>query len=195
MIIIKCRGSATDGSWIVGHTGVVMGTGRLILSGTDNNSNAGASVLWNSTAASTTVFSIGNYSSVNQSTLTFVAYCFAPVAGYSAFGSYTGNNSADGPFVYLGFRPRFVMFKDTTSAGVWMIMDSSRETYNVEQNGLAPNNANPESTYSGYPQVDFLSNGFKIRANNANSYWNNVSGNIYIYAAFAENPFKYANAR
>jgi hypothetical protein len=87
------------------------------------------------------------------------------------------------------------MFKDSSTNGVWMIMDSSRETYNVEQNGLAPSNANPESTYSGYQQVDFLSNGFKIRANNANSYWNNVSGNIYIYAAFAENPFKYSNAR
>jgi hypothetical protein len=84
------------------------------------------------------------------------------------------------------------MFKDSSANGVWMIMDSSLNTYNVQQNGLAPNNSN--STYAGTPQVDFLSNGFKIRADNANAYWNNISSNIYIYAAFAEAPFKFASA-
>jgi len=85
------------------------------------------------------------------------------------------------------------MFKDSSTTGAWMIMDSSMNAYNVGQDGLAPNNSN--TTYSGTPQVDFLSNGFKIRANNANAYWNNVSGNTYIYAAFAETVFKFANAR
>jgi hypothetical protein len=97
---------------------------------------------------------------------------------------------ADGPFVYLGFRPRFIMFKDASANGVWMIMDTARNTYNVLDDGLAPNNANAESSYSNTAQVDFLSNGFKIRATNANQYWNNISGNTIIYAAFAESPFR-----
>jgi hypothetical protein len=145
---------------------------------------------WNSTSPTSTVFSVGTSGESNQSTATYVAYCFAAVAGYSAFGSYTGNNLADGPFVYLGFRPRFIMFKDASANGVWMIMDTARNTYNVLDDGLAPNNANAESSYSNTAQVDFLSNGFKIRATNANQYWNNISGNTIIYAAFAESPFR-----
>jgi hypothetical protein len=168
----------------------------LVISNAGGRNYAGALTgLWNNTAPTNSVFSIGTSVYSNTSAKNYVAYCFAAVPGYSAFGSYTGNNDANGPFVYLGFRPRWIMFKDSSTTGAWIIMDSSREIYNVEQTGLAPNSSNSESSYSGTPQVDFLSNGFKIRATNANSYWNNVSGNTYIYAAFAENPFKYANAR
>jgi hypothetical protein len=189
-IIVKNRSSAQN--WLI--YSAVYGANMY---GYLNLTNAWATDTtgFNNVTPTSTVFSVGTALETNGNGNSLVAYCFTPVKGYSAFGSYTGNNSNDGPFVYLGFRPRFVMFKDSTSAGAWMIMDSSRETYNVEQNGLAPNNSNGESTYSGTPQVDFLSNGFKIRATNANQYWNNVSGNIYIYAAFAENPFKNALAR
>ena len=194
MIIIKCRGSATDPSWIVGHVGVVMGTGRLILNGTDANSNAGAASLWNSTAATSTVFSLGNYSSVNQSTLTYVAYCFSAVRGYSAFGSYTGNGSTDGPFVFLGFRPRWVMIKRTDTAGNnWVILDTSRDTYNASGLYLYPNLSAAEDDYrASTGPMDILSNGFKQRSSLSNV---NASGATYIYACFAENPFKLALAR
>jgi hypothetical protein len=194
MVITKVRGRAT--SWITWHNRLNSGspgTTYYVELNTTGGQSTFASV-WGSTGVTSSAIGMGIGASCAASD-TIVAYCFSAVAGYSAFGSYTGNNDANGPFVYLGFRPRFVMFKDSTSAGAWMIMDSSRDTYNVEQNGLAPNNSNAESTYSGTPQVDFLSNGFKIRATNANQYWNNISSNTYIYAAFAENPLKFANAR
>jgi len=191
MIIIKCRDSATDPSWIVGHTGIVMGTGRLILNGTDANSNAGASSLWNSTAANSSVFSLGTYSSVNQNTLRFVAYLFAEVAGFSKFGSYTGNGSSDGPFVYCGFRPRYVFVKRIDTTADWYTFDTSRNSYNALDAELDLNIAIAETTAGG-ATFDFLSNGFKLRRT-GNAV--NNSGGTYIYAAFAENPFKYSLAR
>jgi hypothetical protein len=187
LIITKVR-NGTSG-WTTYHS--ALGNTKYIVL----NETAAAvtlSTAWNNTSPSSTVFTLGSaFAAASQ---TMVAYCFAPVAGYSAFGSYTGNNSADGPFVYLGFRPRWIMFKDSSAVAVWMIMDTARNTINVLDDGLAPNNTSAESTYSNTAQVDFLSNGFKIRATNANQYWANISGNTYIYAAFAENPFKYANA-
>jgi hypothetical protein len=193
MLIIKRRSSsASDSSWIVGHVGITMGSGRLILNGTDANTAGGASVLWNSTAASSTVFSIGNYTAVNDSGATFVAYCFAPIAGYSAFGSYTGNGSADGPFVFTGFRPAFVMVKRSSSSGTnWQILDTKRSTYNVMADYLYASAANAEGYDTGVG-IDSLSNGFKIRGTDANT---NTSTATYIYMAFAESPFKYSLAR
>jgi hypothetical protein len=126
------------------------------------------------------------------STNRYVAYCFAPVAGYSAFGSYTGNGSADGPFVYTGFRPRWVMVKSTSYSDTdtnWNIIDTARGVNNVIGPYLNANNSAAEQTYSGW---DLLSNGFKLR-NTGNSL--NRSGVTYIYAAFAEAPFQYALAR
>ena len=193
MMIVKKRTGAVQ-AWGVYHASLA-NTQYLVL-----DTTAGAATLatmWNSTSANSSVFSIGTDGTVNTSTAAYVAYCFSAVAGYSAFGSYAGNNLADGPFVYLGFRPRWVMFKDSSTTSVWMIMDTARNTYNVLDDGLAPNNANAESTYSNIAQVDFLSNGFKIRAADAQQYWNNktINSNIYIYAAFAENPFKNSLAR
>jgi hypothetical protein len=125
----------------------------------------------------------------NTTSGTYVAYCFASVPGYSAFGSYTGNGSADGPFVYLGFRPRFVMIKRTDSISDWRIYDSSRTPANADDNVLEANTSDAEDTASG--AIDVLSNGFKLRDAGAN----NINAGTYIYMAFAENPFKYANAR
>ena len=119
---------------------------------------------------------------------TYVFYIFAPVAGFSAFGSYTGNGSADGTFVYLGFRPRYVLIKRTDTTSDWWVVDSSRNTSNVVNSILYPDLSATEATGTFY---DFLSNGFKCR-DSANV---NVSGGTYIYACFAENPFKYALAR
>ncbi|KPK54596.1 MAG: hypothetical protein AMS22_05545 [Thiotrichales bacterium SG8_50] len=125
----------------------------------------------------------------NQNGTTYVAYCWTPISGYSAFGSYTGNGSTDGPFIYTGFRPRWVMVKGTAITS-WYVWDSSRATYNVMNETLYPNLSNAESGSGGI--IDFLSNGFKLRTTASDL---NSSGATQIYAAFAENPFKYALAR
>jgi len=185
MFILKAR-SASGLYWVVYHQSLGA-TKALFLQLTDaENTDI---LYFNNTAPTSSVLSLGAGASPNQSGTTYVAYCFAPVAGYSAFGSYTGNGSADGPFVYLGFRPKFIMFKRTDSANVWSILDSTRDTYNVTNLSLYPNNSIAEETGKN---VDFLSNGFKQRQTDGG--WN-ASGGTYIYAAFAENPFKYANAR
>ncbi len=123
-----------------------------------------------------------------------VAYCFAPVVGYSSFGSYTGNGSTDGPFVYTGFRPRWVMIKITNTGGTtdhWVMWDTARDDYNVADSYLLANNPQQEVTSSAVT-IDALSNGFKLRNSSSNQ---NGSGSTYIYAAFAEAPFQYARAR
>ena len=120
-----------------------------------------------------------------------LAYCFAPVEGYSAFGSYTGNGSTDGPFVYLGFRPAFVITKRTNSTSGWPMHDDKRSPYNVTEASLYANGADAEVNPST-EDVDFLSNGFKMRGTTTAR---NSSGSSYIYMAFAENPFKNSNAR
>jgi hypothetical protein len=120
-----------------------------------------------------------------------IAYCFAEVEGYSKFGSYTGNGSTDGPFVYCGFRPAWVMFKRTNSAEGWIVQDATREPINdANRTVLFPNSSDAETT-DAFP-TDFLSNGFKIRNLGTG---NNASGSTYIFAAFSEQPFKFSNAR
>jgi hypothetical protein len=141
------------------------------------------------------VFSVGTSNENNQNTATYVAYCFAAIAGYSAFGSYTGNASTDGPFVYLGFRPRFVMWKNASAVEAWLIEDTARSTYNEVALELYPSSSGAEaagSSRSPTQQFDYLSNGFKVRGAQTQT---NGSGNTIIYAAFAENPFKFSLAR
>jgi hypothetical protein len=119
-----------------------------------------------------------------------VSYAFAPVAGYSSFGSYTGNGSTDGPFVYTGFRPRWVMIKRADSSpGAWTIIDTSRDPYNVSKNRLRANDSAGEDGI--YFRADLVSNGFKLRDNDQE--WN--LSERYIYFAVAEHPFQYARAR
>jgi hypothetical protein len=187
MIIIKGR-TGTANNWTVYHS-AVGNTGALFLNLT--NATDTGSAYWNNTSPTSSVFTINTGSGSNTSTYNYVAYCFAAVAGYSAFGSYTGNGSSDGPFVYLGFRPRWIMIKRTDSAtgGSWGMWDSSRGTYNVNTPRLTANSPAAEDSYGA---TDFVSNGFKLRDTDVS--WNG-SGATYIYAAFAENPFKYANAR
>jgi hypothetical protein len=138
-------------------------------------------------APTSSVLNLSGYGQNNGSSEGIVAYCFAPIAGYSAFGSYTGNGSADGPFIYTGFRPRYVMVKRTDSSESWYVLDTARSPFNVPTAWLAPNLSNAEGTDVLF---DILSNGFKQRSTSSNA-----SGGTYIYMAFCENPFKYSNAR
>ena len=145
---------------------------------------------WVNTAPTSSVISMGTNTVCNPSD-TAVCYAWAPIAGYSAFGLYTGNGSADGPFVYLGFRPRYVMIKRTDAGSSWIVYDTARMTYNTYSAYLYPNLSNAEDTAGGR-NIDILSNGFKCRDT---TYDPNISGATYVYAAFAETPLKFANAR
>ena len=157
----------------------------------DLNSVSGGSSLMNSTAPTSTVFTVKNTSSgdvLNNGGL-FIAYCFSEVAGYSKFGSYTGNGSSDGVFVFLGFRAAFIMIKSSSLETDWDIITADIDGYNVVTKYI---NANQNSAEGTYTYLDILSNGFKAR-NVGNSF--NQSGASYIYMAFAESPFKNARAR
>jgi hypothetical protein len=113
------------------------------------------------------------------------------VAGFSAFGSYTGNGSSDGPFVFTGFRPRWILVKSSSAGGDWILEDAARSNYNVVDARLFANTSDAEIS-NGNGNIDFLSNGFKLR--NAHSSMN-ASSTTYVYAAFAEAPVKYSRAR
>jgi len=182
MVIVKSRSGASE--WDVYHASVG-NTGALRLNLI--NATDVSSLYWNNTSPTSSVFSLGSSSTVNGNGSTFVAYCFAEIAGFSKFGSYTGNGSTDGTFVYLGFRPKYVMVKVTDTTGNWFVKDSSRSVYNAADANLYPNLANAEDTGNS---VDLLSNGFKLRTSGTPN-----SANTYIYMAFAENPFAQANAR
>lgn len=187
MIIAKSRTSAS-GRWDVFHRSL----GResyMYLDGA--NAAATYTDYWGSVLPTSTTFGVslaGNFNNLGS----MVAYCFAPVPGLSAFGSYIGNGSADGPFTYTGFRPRWILFKNA-SVGVedWWLHDTARNTYNVMTSLLVPNSANAESTNAAH-SVDALSNGFKIRTTAQGV---NGSGHTIVYCAFAESPFQYARAR
>jgi len=192
MIIVKNR-SATWGWFVYNKFLTNPNTGRLQLNLTNGEIAGGSPGSWNNTAPTSTVFSLGDstFPEVNGSGNSMVAYCFAPVTGYSAFGSYTGNGSTDGTFVYTGFRPRFVLIKVSSgTTGNWTLVDTSRNPYNVMNSQLNPDASDAE--FSGSNIIDAVSNGFKLR-NTPSAF--NGSGNTYIYMAFAETPFKYANAR
>jgi hypothetical protein len=186
MIIVKSRSTAGN-NWCVAHSGMTSMSAYFMQLNTTVAQTNNTSI-WANTAPTSSVFSMGTNVACSPSD-TAVAYCFAAVAGYSAFGSYTGNGSADGPFVFTGFRPRFVLVKSSSNPFGWAVFDTSRDLYNVEQQYLAPESSSAESAV---PFADYLANGFKIRTSTAGL---NTSGATYIYAAFAENPFKYALAR
>jgi hypothetical protein len=174
--IIFKRRSGT-GNWDI----QIDGTSRATL----NLTEAGATNVLSS--FSSTTFGLGSATSneKNANGSTYVAYCFAEKQGYSKFGSYVGNGSEDGPFVYLGFKPAFLMMKETSSAGGnWVMFDNKRDTNNVTKHRLFPNLTNADNTTRDY--IDLLSNGFKLRNTDAD---HNQNGQTMIYMAFAENPF------
>ena len=200
-VIIKNRDDS-DG-WGVMHTGSGLSGDNVVNTTVPeykmlylNETNSAANWTGDVVAPNgSSVVTLGSGPMVNNSGEKYISYCFAPVEGYSAFGSYTGNNSADGPFVYTGFKPRWVMIKATSFSEHWYIYDTKRKTYNVNQQPLLANEANGGLSYEGIADggqaIDILSNGFKIRGA-----WltNNASQN-YIWIAFAEHPFKTARAR
>jgi hypothetical protein len=186
MIIVKDRTSGTN-NWIVGHDSIAW-TNRLYLN--DTSASTAASTTWNNTAPTSSVFSVGTSTQTNTNSNNYVAYLWSEVAGFSKFGSYTGNGSSDGPFVFCGFRPRWILIKTSSTTGNWHVMDAVRETSNAITARLFPNLNNAEQT--GSTDIDFLSNGFKIR-NNISGF--NDNGVTHVYAAFAEAPFKYSLAR
>jgi len=149
------------------------------ITATDNNT------IWNDTAPTSSVFSIGTDNGVNQSSKNYIAYCFAEKKGYSKFGGYTGNGNALGPMIWTGFSPAFLITKRTDSADNWGLLDNKRDGYNLTNKALTPNSSGAEYT-SNSPAVDFLANGFKIRESDGVI---NGSGGTYIFMAFAESPF------
>ena len=175
----------TTGNWVNYHKSIGA-TKYLRFDGTQ--AEITASDEFNDTEPTSTVFTVETDGAVNASgTNNIIAYCFAEVKGYSKFGSYTGNNNANGTFVYTGMKPAFVMIKNSTTAPTsWVIQDTKRSSSsggNPADKRLLPNATTAEATDSA---IDLLSNGFKIRSTGS---WTNDSANTYIYAAFAESPF------
>ena len=186
MFIVKNRSSAQE--WVVYHASNTSApeTDYLRLDSTNATADYG---FWNDTAPTSTVFTIGDYQPVNGAYgNNYIAYCFHSVDGFSKFGSYAGDTSGL-PFVYCGFKPRWILIKVTNATANWYLVDTSRNTYNVVDKYLLPSSANAEGTFT---TLDVLSNGFKFRGSDASF---NQSGNNYIYMAFAEFPTKFANAR
>jgi hypothetical protein len=180
MVICKYRSTTSDWfTWHSSFTGsqyVKLNTTDLITSNT---------AIFASAPTSTVVSLGGAWSGSGQ----IVAYCWSEVAGFSKFGYYGGNLNADGPFVYTGFRPKFVMIKGIDGGGNWYLFDSARSPYNVVDDYLLANSAGAEGVATF---LDFTSNGFKIRNSGSGT---NDSGISYLYMAFAEYPFKSALAR
>jgi len=171
----------------------------LYLNATGQGSGPSSPTFWNNTAPTSSVFSVGSYMTTGNP---HMAYCWSEIDGYSKFGSYTGNGSTDGPFVFTGFRPKFVMIKSSSSGTTsynWALVDSTRSYANKANHTLAANLSDASSSFGTGVDVfgsaniiDILSNGFKIRDTGV---WGNNSGTNYIFMAFAEMPFKYSRAR
>jgi hypothetical protein len=179
MVFFKRRNATYN--WVVycGQLGIVGGNNMFAYLNLANGAEQGAGFNFTSTTITPT-----NGAPTNSGLM--IAYCFASKQGYSKFGSYEGNGSADGPFIYTGFKPAFVLFKNSSNAGEnWIMYDNKRDPYNEATLELFPNDANAEYTANAF-DIDLLSNGFKQRGANTGS---NGSGRTYVYMAFAENPF------
>ena len=185
MIIAKRRSSAE--SWGVYH--VARTPNKFLRLEGSNNEPDDESSIWNNTTPTSSVFSVGTSGLCNQNNGTYIAYLFADIKGFSKMGIYIGNNSVNGPFTYLGFKPAFLLIKDSTSGQFWHIVDNKRDPFNDgDASQLSSNSNAAESTIRtdrGTLPIDLLSNGFKIRTDGSSC---NGTGS-FIYMAFAENPF------
>ena len=195
MVFIKNRSSSSNGQWTIGQDMYTGFTGQMYIDSGSNgtggfSSNSGS---FDNTAPTSTLVTINTDNTVNEGTDSFIMYCFHSVEGYSKFGSYVGNNSTDGTFVYTGFRPAFVMVKYASGSGEdWIVWDKLRDPDNLVHNKLYWNTNNQEITDTTNRMMDFLSTGFKHRTDHVST---NGNGGTYIYMAFAEQPFKFSNAR
>ena len=180
--VVICKRLNSTGGWISYFKEV--GEARyLYLDTTD--AYATNSTVWNDTAPTSSVFSVGTASNCNASGGTYVAYCFAEKKGYSKFGSYSGNGNADGPFIYTGFKPAWFMWKRSSSSGGWYISDAKRDPFNEVDVVSSANDNDTESAQGTSFDHDFLSNGIKIKNSVAAA---NSDGETFIYMAFAEAP-------
>ena len=185
MMIFKPRNAADN--WPVWHKSFAVNE-YVYLNLT--NAKASLSTFMNSTLPNSSDITLGTWANTNANTQTMVCYAFSEVAGFSKFGSYTGNGSADGPMIFTGFLPRWVLIKCSSAAGTgWYVYDTVRNTYNVMDLYLRPDVSDAETTFTA---IDCLSNGFKLRTSNSQF---NGSGSTYVYAAFASSPFKNSLAR
>jgi len=188
--IVKARTGSSGCDWFVYHKDIAA-THNLRLN--NNSASGAASDLFNNTEPTSSVLSIGDSSCINENNGTYVTYAFSEVAGYSKINFWKGNSSTNGPFVYCGFRPAVLLHKRSSDTGPWHIFDNKRNTYNSVNKTLYPSSSEAEYTNTGSdPQVDFLSNGFKVRSSYSAFNGNN---DTLIWIAFAESPFKYARAR
>ena len=178
-IWIKARSIANDQTIYHSANTSAPETEFLAMQGTDATSDS--STRWSDTAPTSTLITLGNNAGVNGNTYTYVGYAFAEKQGYSKFGKYTGNNDADGTFVYTGFKPAWLMVKRSSAVQGWLIWDSKRASVNTASAPLTANETSSEDT----PDADLLSNGFKLRTADTS----NNAASTYIYMAFAEHPF------
>jgi hypothetical protein len=177
VVLVKQRNASNN--WMMYHSSLG-NTGNMRLN--DTNAFAVDTTYWNDTSPNSTTFTLGTDGKGNGSGNTYIAYCFAEKKGFSKFGSYTGNGSADGTFIYTGFKPAWILIKRSSGIGDWQLIDNKRSTFNVCDKRLQPNNSDAEA---GSDTIDICSNGFK----NRNTFTNfNGSGSTYIYMCFAENP-------
>ena len=183
VMIVKNR--ETAGSWLVYHHKNTSAPETDILELQATNATYDSATYWNDTAPTSSVFTINTSNDANKDGEGLIAYIWTEIQGYSKFGRYTGNGSTNGPFNYCGFKPAMVMWKMTSSSGDWDIYDTARDTYNPAIKELLANATNAESS-SSVLSMDILSNGFKLRTTNANG---NANDGVYVFAAFAENPF------
>jgi hypothetical protein len=193
--VTKPRTTVSDDQWFACHVGIASDYYNNWLHWDNNSSAQSTSARWGGVAPTNSVISIGS-NSTNKSG-NYVCYAWHSVEGFSKFGSYTGNGSNDGPFVYVGFRPAYVMIKETSGTGSWLIVDTNRDPYNESLTGkhIQADSANTEQTAAARSPtfgIDYVSNGFKLRGSHDE---NNQSGQNYIYMAFAESPYKYSSAR
>ena len=183
LIIARIKSQAKD--WNVYHVSngatkqLVLNTDAAVVTELDK---------WNNTTPTSSVFTVGDSSQVNMSGESGIAYCFAEKTGYSKFGSYTGNGSTDGTFVYTGFKPAYVTIKRSSNTSDWHHFDNKRAGFNGDNDYLKLNGSDSEGT-SG-DRIDFLSNGFKLRYATGNL---NETGDTFIYNAFAEAPLVGSN--
>jgi len=191
MMIVKNR--ADTDNWAVYHAAntAAPATDYLVLNA--NSATADDATVWNDTAPTSSVFSVGTSSLTNGNTEAMIAYVFAPVEGFSKFGSYIGNGSSSGPMFNLGFRPAWFLVKQRTGTESWYLFDDQRDPFNYVRRYVLANHSNAEvAGVQADISHDFLSNGIKIRTDNS---FANANGATYVYAAFAKSPFKTANAR
>ena len=181
-MIVKNR-DQTD-SWQVYH--VDLGNDKSLF--LDNSDSVYTlNDIWNQTTPTSSVFTIGTSHRTNADAEKYIAYCFTPIQGYSKFSSYTGNGNANGPFVYTGFKPAWLMIKNASDGSRdWIIITSEVQGYNPNDDFLRANTDGAEVSNDSGARIDFLSNGFKIRGNNSTI---NDNSDTHIYIAFAEHPF------